>query len=325
MRWRLGIVLAAASVAVLADAQAPQRATPRTELMLLTGAETGTYYQLGRDVKRLLDEVVPEAGIELAVVPSQGAMQNVIDVFRYQAMNLAITQSDVLAYLEIYAKGDPAARRVVGGLQLVGHLYHEDVYLFARPGTRSLADLAGRRVDIGPPGSGTTVTALVLMHLAGVEPREIVNFLETATTVSALRSGRIDAFFRVISTPADYLRESISASHGFVLVPIRLSPRPEAAPLARYYESSTIPAGAYPWLDHPVETVRIRTAVVTPGAAPGTPTCDALGRLVRTVRAHRAWLVQNGHPRWKDWQVSAEAEMRADPRVSPCVTSAYGS
>ena len=53
MRWRLGIVLAAASVAVLADAQAPQRATPRTELMLLTGAGTGTYYQLGRAYQAL--------------------------------------------------------------------------------------------------------------------------------------------------------------------------------------------------------------------------------------------------------------------------------
>jgi uncharacterized protein len=317
-------VLLLMSLTGLAGAQSIPR-SPRTELMVLTGAETGTYYQMGRDVKRLVDEVVPEVGIELAVVPSQGAIQNVIDVFRYKSMNLAITQSDVLSYLEIYAKGDPAARRVIGGLQMVGHMYHEDVYLFARPGINSLADLSGKRVDIGPPGSGTTVTALVLMHLARVEPREIVNFLETASTISALRSGRIDAFFRVVATPADDLREGISASHGFVLVPIRLNPQPDEAPLAHYYQPSTVPAGAYAWLDHPVDTVKIRTAVVTAGAAPGTPACDAIGRLVRAVREHRAWLLQNGHPKWKDWEARAEAEMRADRRLSPCVTSQGGS
>ena len=63
---------------------------------------------MGRDIKRLLDEIAPEAGIELGIVPTQGALQNVIDVFRCQSIQLGITQSDVLIYLQIYARGDPA-------------------------------------------------------------------------------------------------------------------------------------------------------------------------------------------------------------------------
>ena len=140
------------------------------------------------------------------------------------------------------------------------------VYVFARPGIAGLADLTGKRVDIGPAGSGATVTSLVLLHLARAEPRELTNYLEIDDAITALRRGRIDAFFRVAATPAAYLAEGISASHGFVLVPIRLAARPEDVPLARHYTPTVIPARAYPWLDHPVDR---RT----------------MGRIVRTSRS----------------------------------------
>ena len=322
MKWLQGVVLTVASVAIVADAQVAPRPTPRTELMMVTGAEFGVYYAMGRDIKRLLDEVAPEVGIELAVLPSQGALQNVIDVFRYKSIQLGVTQSDVLSYLEIYARGDPDARRAIGELQIAGGLYDEDVYLFARPGINGLGDLSGKRVDIGPAGSGTTVTALVLLHLAGVEPRELVNFFETSQVITALRTGRIDAFFRVAGTPTEYLREGISASHGFVLVPIRLNPKPGDAPLAQHYTPTVIKAHAYPWLDHPVDTVRIRTAMVTAGAPPGSPACGAIGRLFRLVLDNVAWLQQNGNPKWKELE-RGPADILADPRVSPCIVQAY--
>jgi TRAP transporter TAXI family solute receptor len=322
MTWRLGAVVAIASVAIVADAQVTSRRAPPTELMTLTGPESGTYYVMVRDIKRLVQEVAPDSGIEFAVVPSQGALHNVIDVFRYPSIQLGVTQSDVLAYLEIYARGDPDARRILGGLQIVGGLYEEEVYLFARPGVKTLSDLTGKRIDIGPPGSGATVTALVLLHLAGVEPRELVNFFEATTAITALHTGRIDAFFRVVATPAEYLREGISASHGFGLVPIRLNPRPGAEPLAQYYTPTTIPANAYPWLDHAVDTVKIRTVVVTAGVPEGSPTCDAMGRLSRIINENQAWLRQNGHPKWKELRYNP-AEILADPRVSPCVAQAY--
>jgi TRAP transporter TAXI family solute receptor len=321
MKWLGWIVLALGSIGSLAEAQVSSRPAPRTELTIVTGSETGTYYQMGRDVRRLLEEVVPEARIDLAVVPSQGALQNVIHVFRYSSIQLGFTQSDVLAYLEIYARGDPDARRAVGGLQVVGGLYDEDVYLFARPGINGLGDLTGKRVDIGPAGSGTTVTALVLLRLAGVEPREVVNF-ETGDAIAALRRGRIDAFFRVVSTPAAYLTEGISASHGFVLVPVRLNPKPVDTPLAQHYTPTVIPARAYPWLDHPVDTVRVGSTVVTAGVPPGSPACDAIGRLAKILAEQREWLRQNGHPIWKELR-REPASILADPRVSPCVVRAY--
>jgi TRAP-type uncharacterized transport system substrate-binding protein len=88
MTSRLGVVVAVASVAIVADAQVTSHRAPPTELMTLTGPESGTYDAMVRDIKRLVQEVVPDSGIDFAVVPSQGALQNVIDVFRYPSIQL---------------------------------------------------------------------------------------------------------------------------------------------------------------------------------------------------------------------------------------------
>ncbi len=316
-----GVLLAVALVTASSHAQSPPRPPARNELIMLTGSESGTYHPIGRDIRRLLDELGPELGVELAVVPSQGALQNVIDVFRHRSIQLGITQTDVLSYLEIYARGDPEARRILGGLQIVAPLFDEDVYLLARPESKEIGDLAGKRVAIGWAGSGTTVTALVLLHLSGVEPRELVN-LEFGEALTALRRDRIDAAFYVIGTPSEFLAQSVSPSERIVLLPIRLKPRPQDTPLARHYEPSTIPAGTYPWLGRSVDTVKVRSVVVTAGAPAGTPACEAMGQLTRLVANNLDWLRRYGHPTWKAIRPD-RAALLADPRLSPCVVGAF--
>ena len=115
----------------------------------------------------------PGLGIEFAVVPSQGALQNVIDVFRYPSIQLGVTQSDVLAYLEIYARGDPDARRILGGLQIVVGLYDEEVYLFARPGSRGSLISTGKRDRHRSARQRGDRDRAGVTHLGGVEPREL--------------------------------------------------------------------------------------------------------------------------------------------------------
>jgi uncharacterized protein len=311
------LVLAVLLSAGATRAQAPPRPAPRTELLILTGSESATYFQMGRDIRRLLDEKGSDLGIDLGVVPSQGALQNVVDVFRHPSIQLGITQMDVLSYIEIYARNDPDANRILGGLQVVAPLYDEDVYLFARREITKIEDLSGRRVSIGPAGSGTTVTALVLLNLAGVEPRELVS-LDVQEAIAAYRQGRIDAVFHVVGTPSTPLAEVVAPQAN--LVSIRLHPDADKAPLARNYQPTTIPAHTYPWLDHDVETVKVRSVVITAGVAPGSPACEAIGQLIRLSADNLDWLKQYGHPKWKEIPHDRAALLN-EPHLSPCVLS----
>jgi TRAP transporter TAXI family solute receptor len=315
-RWA-GAAFGVALAASLAAAQGPAH-RPRTELTILTGSELGTYYAVARDLERVAEEVAPGRGVDLDVVPSQGALQNAIEVFRHDAIHLGITQLDVVSYLSIYGKDNAEARRVVEGLQVVLPLYDEEVHLLARPGVHGIAGLRGKRVAIGEPGSGTTVTAMTLLHLAGVKPRDLQT-LEAAEALDALRTGEIDAAFHVVGAPARLLLERIAPADRITLVPIRLEPHPEDAAMAAVYRPTTIPAGTYPWQAGPVATVAVRSGITTAGAT----RCEAIGELARLAVDHLDWLRANGHPKWQAVTLDP-ARLLAAPRLSPCVAQRLG-
>ncbi len=153
------------------------------------------------------------------------------------------------------------------------------MHLLARPGIQTIAGLRGKRVAIGEPGSGTTVTALTLLHLAGVKPRD-VQTLEATRALDALKKGEIDALFDVVGAPVRRLVEQVSAGDRLSLLTIRLQPHPDDAALAAVYVPATIPAGTYPWQERPVETVTVKSGVVTSG----TVRCEAIGAFARARR-----------------------------------------
>ena len=325
----------------------------RTELNILTGPESGTYFAVAKDLKRLAEEVVPEAGVDLDVVPSQGALQNALEVFRYRSIPLGITQLDIVAYLSIYGRGNDEARRVAEGLQVVLPLYQEEVHLLARGPVKSLASLTDKRVSIGPPGSGTHVTAMVLLHLAGVHPADVLT-LDFSDALAALRRGQLDALFLVGGAPVPALAAEVMASDGLALVPVRLQPVSDEAPLAAYYlparqsvaldtpdcarspgsppalpgdsrsetrsssrskrPGPSLVARTYPWQPEPVGTVAVWSGIVTSG----TEGCEAIGALARMSIDHLGWLRANGHPKWQSVALD-DARLRALPRLSSCV------
>src|SRR4051812_50187065 len=82
---------------------------------------------------------------------------------------LGIVQSDVLDFIASFSE-DQELRSTAAWMRMVFPLYAEEVHLLARPEIVKLADLAGKRVAIGAPNSGTLVTATLLLETAGGGP-----------------------------------------------------------------------------------------------------------------------------------------------------------
>ena len=317
MRPWLRPLLALVLVAGLAGTASADRRPPRQELNILTAAVGGTYHAMAKDLERLLEDVAGELGVDLDVIPSQGTVQNLVDVASYETVPLAIVQNDVLTYLRLHVKADDRGRRIVDGLRLVLPLHEEEVHVIARRALTALGDLNGKRVAIGEAGSGTSVTARVLMRLARVEPKAVLA-LELSRAVEALRRGEIDALFLVSGVPSRALRDVLRAGDGFVFVPVALGGSSAAGEeVAHAYRRATIPAGAYPGQAGAVETVAVRSGITTLGPVE----CDAIARLVRAAVEHLPWLREHGHPKWKDVTLDP-ATILARPRLSPCVSRA---
>ena len=263
---------------------APAIATA-AELGLITGPEHGTYHQIGLDLKRL----VGAGGIELRVYPSSGAIDNLGALYDRPRVQMGIVQSDVLDFVA-GANARSLLARVATRLRLVFPLYDEHVHILARRGIRELDQLAGRRVAIGPEGSGTYLTARVLLKLADVRPAEIVA-IDAERALARLKAGRIDAMVYVAAAPLALLRDGVSAADGLTLIPVMNKSVLET------YGRVELPAGTYAWQTAPVSTLAVKAVLASfeqEGAA-----CAHLSRFAERVAGGLGWLRKHGHPQWQ--------------------------
>jgi TRAP transporter TAXI family solute receptor len=177
-------------------------------------------------------------------------------LLRAGKVSLALAQGD--AALDAYeGKGNFAADGPFPALRAVGSLYPEPVHVVVRAdsGLATLADIAGRRVAIGVPGSASHGSALRVLQAHGLAADDIVILeLPLNEALRKLRSKQADVVIQVIGVPADSVRDALAE------VPLRLLPLSQRA-VARLasakagYFAYSIPRGAYPSQEQDVRTV----------------------------------------------------------------------
>jgi uncharacterized protein len=269
------------------------------ETAIMTGKPTGTYIRFGQDLAALTKHF----GLDLAVAPSAGSLENIEAVIKRPNTQFGIVQSDVLDFVATFSD-DPELRTTARLLRMVFPLYNEEVHLVAREGVDSLADLSGKRVAIGAPNSGTLLTSSLMLSNAGIEPAEELE-IDPDEALPALRDGRVDAFFYVAGRPARLFAQEVTEADGLHIVPIT---DPSVLSL---YARSVIPAGTYRWQKTAVPTVAVRAVLMTFDFAKPTPyqreACAAVGKVARMIASNLDWLrgPGRGHPKWQEVDLDA--------------------
>lgn len=96
----------------------------------------------------------------------------------------------------------------------LGSIYYEPAWIFLQQKLeiQNIGELRGRRVAVGPDGSGTRVLALQLLALNGVPlpPTELL-YLGAKDAAEGLRKGDVDAAFIISSPEAKVVQELLSA------------------------------------------------------------------------------------------------------------------
>ena len=129
---------------------------PPSRLVITTGSEQGAYYAFAKRYAESLER----NGITLEVVPSKGSVENI-------ARMTAPEQRFDLALLQ----GGIASERTAPGLMSYGRVFLEPLWVFHTlpVDVDRLTALAGKRIAIGPPGSGTRVLAENLLAANGIK------------------------------------------------------------------------------------------------------------------------------------------------------------
>lgn len=260
------------------------------DLGIVTGSKTGTYYQFGLNIGKVLNGT----NISLTVHNSKGSLANMYSVLKEPHAQLAIVQSDVLKFLA-YSK-NKEARKMVRKTRLVYPLYNEEVHILARSDISDFSDLEGRKVAVGSKGSGTFLTSKTLLKLADIKIDAVYESGKSA--LQMLKSGEVDAMFYVAGFPVPLFEKSVTLADDLELLEIT------DKNITEFYVPSKIPASAYPWLKDDVNLVAVKAVIMTFNYKGDN--CNNVFLVAEAIKDNLSKLRRIGHPKWKEVDLNYE-------------------
>lgn len=267
-------------------------------LDILTNTFRSTESVLGQELARVM---APEKKPSLAPILGRGARQNLQDLLSLKEVDFAFVNADVLANLRI-TKPDHLAMKELAYFTKIADA---ELHLLVRDdsGIRSIDDLNDRAVSIGNVGSGTSLTARLMMRLFKVEAE--TQFFEPLAGLWALDAGSVDAVFIVGPKPIPLLK-TFENRASLRLVPIPFSKRLEAV-----YHPVQIAKNDYPALIKETQINSISVPIVLMGrnqadqidnnTAFGAAFLNAILEL-QQVRNHPKWQEIDLNAKFDGWQ-----------------------
>jgi hypothetical protein len=285
----IGLLSLASAIALIAACSSSQ---PHF-LSIATGGTGGVYYPYGGALARLITEKVPNTQATAEVT---GASVDNLKLMQLGKVDIAFTLADTLAEA-VKGTGPFRATGAVGSARTLAVLYTNYTHIVVRwgSGIRRIADLKGRTVSVGAPGSGTELIADRVLAAAGLDPRRDINrhSLSVSESAGALKDGKVDALFWSGGLPTAAIQD-LAATPG---LSISLLPSDGVLPFlqrdfgAELYTLAVIPARTYRGIDGDVGTVGVRNLLVASSQLDD----DVVAAIVRVLFENKDALVA-AHP-----------------------------
>ena len=181
-------------------------------LSIKTGDVTGVYYAAGSAVAKMHNRKLKKYNLRMIAEASEGSVANIEAVTKGTAA-FGIAQANSL-YVAKHGEGlwqgapQDQLRSVLG-------LYTEAFTIIAAvdAGINSLADLRGKTVNIGTPGSTDNYQSKYILDFAGLDSANDLTLNEKPAYEASelMQQGEIDAYFYTVGHPNLSIKE---ASHG---------------------------------------------------------------------------------------------------------------
>jgi TRAP transporter TAXI family solute receptor len=211
-------------------------------LTIATGNTTGVYYLMGGGLAKIISADLP--GYRATAEATKASKENVERVVSGQndiAFALEDTASDAVRGVHSFTAKQP--------VRALLRIYDNTTHVIARSdsGIASVADLRGKSVSTGSPGSGTEVIATRLLEANGLGVADISQKKASLPeTVDAMKDGSVDAMVWSGGLPTAGVKDLLASMGGRV----RFLDLSRELPIlqAKYgeaYHAGTITPGAY--------------------------------------------------------------------------------
>jgi TRAP transporter TAXI family solute receptor len=230
-------------------------------LSIATGGTGGVYYPYGGGLAKVLNENLPNVRATAEVT---AASVDNLKLIRDGRADIAFVLADTLADA-VAGRGAFEGRPVPAASLAVLYSNYTHVVTTAASGIASIADLRGKTVSTGAPGSGTELIAMRVLRAAHLDPdRDVTRQgLGASESAGALKDGKVAAFFFSAGVPTAAVQD-LAHTQGITL---RLIPTDAQLPAmqrdyGQLYFPLQIPAGSYKGVDQPVPVVGVANILV---------------------------------------------------------------
>jgi len=263
------LTAAALSIALggLAFTAVPVEAQQKQNLTITTGGTGGVYYPLGGGLAALLTKYVP--GWQVTSEVTGGSVDN-LKLIGAKKADIGFTMAD--ASLDA-SKGEDKFKGAAVDHATVAVLYPNIMHIVTVSGTgiTKAADLKGKRVSTGSPGSATEVMAFRVIEAAGLDKDKDMTRerLSAAESTNALKDKKIDAYFWVGGLPTSAVTD-LAATPGTKIVMVDHADF-VAKMNAKYgplYAAGKIPQATYPGMAKDNDVASVWNILVVPTSMP---------------------------------------------------------
>lgn len=250
MRFRTLLSLAILLVVGSAGAQAQTK-----QLSIATGGTGGIYYPLAGGFGAILAKEYP--GLTATAEVTGGSLDNLKLI---GAGNADVAFSQVDTAIDAINGRDKFPKKLPLKALAVLYVNLMQVVTLEGNGITSFADLKGKRVSTGAPGSGTEILSFRIIEAAGLDKDKDMKRerLSAAESANALKDKKIDAFMFVAGLPTSAITD-VAASPGMKMM---LIDHDHTVPkmVEKYgpsYSPAVIPKGTYPNQDKDSRTAAV--------------------------------------------------------------------
>ena len=250
-------ILSAGLMAVVLGAGAP--ALAQMQLSIATGGTGGVYYPMGGGLAEIINNHIDGYSATAEVT---GASVENMGLIATGDADLAIALADTVQQAQTgTGRFEGQQLEMVRG---IASMYANMVQIVTLEGSgiTSLADLAGHRVSIGAPGSGTEVNAQQILEANGISYDDIeeqrLNFNETA---DALSNGDIDAGFWSVGAPTSSIL-NLATTQSIHVIALSDEEMTAAIGANSVFARTTLAGGTYSGVDEDVPVIGVPNVLV---------------------------------------------------------------
>lgn len=249
-------------------ASGPVLAQQEQFITIGTGGQTGVYYVVGQSICRLVNRETADHGLRCTAPSTGGSIAN-INAIKAGDMTMGVAQSDW--QFHAYNGSSDYEGDAFPELRAVFGVHPEPFTVVARAdsGVTTFEELAGKRVNVGNPGSGSRGTFEIVLDAKGMSMSDfaLASELRPAEQSAALGDNQVDAISYTVGHPNGSIQEATSTVDAR-LVTVAGEAIDRLVEENPFYAKVTIPGGMYAGNDEDTETFGVLATFVTSADVP---------------------------------------------------------